>query len=172
MALRDIRLLVLDVDGVLTDGGIAVHADGSQSVTFHVRDGAGIKYLQRAGIEVAILSGRSIPAVEHRARELGIQDILQGHLAKVSTWETLLKKHGLRDAQAAYMGDDLADVPLLRRAGWSAAPADATEDARNAARFVTRAAGGRGAVREASEKILRARGLWDGIRETWGALPR
>jgi 3-deoxy-D-manno-octulosonate 8-phosphate phosphatase (KDO 8-P phosphatase) len=168
VGLRDLRLLVLDVDGVLTDGGITVHADGTQSVTFYVRDGAGIKHLQHSGIAVALISGRDIPAVRHRARELGIEDVLQGNLAKIGPWEKLLMKHRLRDAEAAFMGDDLADLPLLRRAGWSAAPADATGEARSTAAFVTRARGGRGAVREVAEKILRAQGKWKSIQDTWG----
>lgn len=168
MSLKDIRLLVLDVDGVLTDGGITVNADGSQSVTFYVRDGAGIKHLQHSGIAVAIISGRDIPAVSCRARELGIEDVLQGNLAKSLPFDRLLMKHRLRDSQVAVMGDDLADLPLFRRAGWSAAPSDATAEARSVASFVTKAAGGRGAVREAAEKILRAQGKWRSIQETWG----
>lgn len=168
MGLKDIRLLVLDVDGVLTDGGITMHADGSQSVTFHVRDGAGIKHLQHSGIAVALISGRDIPAVACRARDLGIEDVLQGNLAKTIPYEKLLMKHHLHDAQVAVMGDDLADIPLLRRAGWSAAPADASAEARSTAAFVTRAPGGRGAVREAAEKILRAQGKWRAIQQTWG----
>ncbi|MBI2922641.1 MAG: HAD hydrolase family protein [Planctomycetes bacterium] len=172
MALKDIKLLVLDVDGVLTDGGITVNADGSQSVTFYVRDGAGIKYLQHSGIVVALLSGRNIPAVAHRARELGIDDVLQGNLAKTIPFDTLLMKYRLHERQAAHMGDDLADVPLLRRAGWSAAPADAGPDARAAARYVCRAPGGRGAVREVAEKILRAQGKWRLIQESFGVGPK
>ena len=172
MSALPIKLLVLDVDGVLTDGGITVNADGSQSVTFHVRDGAGIKYLQQNGVPVAILSGRNIPAVAARARELGIEDVLQGNLAKAGPWEQLLQKHKLQDAEAAYIGDDVADIPLLRRAGWSAAPSDATEEARSAAKHVLKAAGGRGAVREAAEAILRAQGKWASVVESFGGAKR
>lgn len=168
MGLKDIKLLVLDVDGVLTDGGITVNPDGTQSVTFYVRDGAGIKYLQHSGIAVALLSGRNIPAVAHRARELGIEDVLQGNLAKTLPWEKLLARHRLQDRQAAMMGDDLTDVPLLRRAGWSATPGDATQEARAAATYTTKAFGGRGAVREVAEKILRAQGKWKLIAEAYG----
>lgn len=172
MAAHPIKLLVLDVDGVLTDGGITVNADGSQSLTFYVRDGAGIKYLQNNGVAVAILSGRNIPAVAARCRELGIEDVLQGNLAKVVPWEQLLMKHRLKDEEAAYMGDDVADIPLLRRAGWSAAPADATDEAKAAAKHVMKAAGGRGAVREAAEAILKAQGKWAGIVESFGGTKR
>ena len=159
---------MLDVDGVLTDGRILVNADGSQSVSFYVRDGAGIKHLQHSGITVALLSGRNIPAVGHRARDLGITEILQGNLAKVLPWEDLLRRHRLSEAQAAFMGDDLTDIPLMLRAGWSAAPADAADEARKAAAFVTRAPGGRGAVREVAEKILKAQGKWAAICESFG----
>jgi 3-deoxy-D-manno-octulosonate 8-phosphate phosphatase (KDO 8-P phosphatase) len=168
MSLKDLKLLALDVDGVLTDGGIAVNADGSQCVTFFVRDGAGIKHLQHAGIAVAFISGRNIPAVAARARELGVEDVVQGSLAKTIPFEQLLMKYRLHDEQAGFIGDDLADVPLLKRAGWSAAPADASVEAKSAAKHVLSAPGGRGAVREAAELILRAKGKWDFVVETFG----
>jgi 3-deoxy-D-manno-octulosonate 8-phosphate phosphatase (KDO 8-P phosphatase) len=156
-----IRLLVLDVDGVLTDGRITYTADAVEVKSFHVRDGSGIKFWQRFGGRVAIVSGRASKAVELRAAELGVTSVVQGAADKAAALETVLATNGLRAGEACAVGDDLPDLPLLRACGLAVAVADACPEARAAAHYVTRAAGGRGAVREVIELLLRARGTWD-----------
>jgi 3-deoxy-D-manno-octulosonate 8-phosphate phosphatase (KDO 8-P phosphatase) len=161
--LRRVSFLVLDVDGVLTDGRIYLDGAGREVKVFHVHDGAGIAYFRKAGGRVALLSGRSSEIVLARARELGIEDCIQGCLAKVDPYEALLEKHGLSDENVCYVGDDLTDLPLLRRAGFAVAPSNARAEARRAAAYVTRAPGGAGAVREVVEMLLRSRGRWRAI---------
>jgi 3-deoxy-D-manno-octulosonate 8-phosphate phosphatase (KDO 8-P phosphatase) len=156
-----VRLLVLDVDGVLTDGRLYYHDDGMETKAFDVRDGHGIKLAQRAGIEVALISGRSSPCVNKRAADLGITEVVQGPKDKVPTFERLLAEKGLGPEQAAFVGDDLVDLPVMRRAGFAVAVADASEHLFEAAHYVTLARGGRGAVREVIELILAAQGLWE-----------
>ncbi len=155
-----IRLLLLDVDGVLTDGGITVHADGSESKTFHVRDGHGVKLLQRAAIEVGILSGRRSAPTDRRAAELGITLVHQGATDKLAAFETILAARGLPPEAVAFLGDDLLDLPVLRRVGLAMAVADAVDELAPFVQYVTRAAGGQGAVREAAELLLKAQGRW------------
>lgn len=157
---RRIRLLVVDVDGVLTDGGITVHADGSETKTFHVRDGHGIKLLQRAGIEVAIVSGRRSAATDRRAADLGITLVRQGAVDKALALEALLTAREVDPAEVAYVGDDVVDLPVLRRVGLAVAVADAVDELAPYVHYRTRAAGGRGAVREVAELLLRAQGRW------------
>jgi 3-deoxy-D-manno-octulosonate 8-phosphate phosphatase (KDO 8-P phosphatase) len=154
-----VRVLVLDVDGVLTDGSLVYDASGEAQKVFDVRDGLGIKLVQEAGIEVAILSGRATAAVDARARDLGIAHVHQGVKDKPAVLSRLLETLAVTDAQVAYMGDDLVDLGVLARVGLAAAPADARPEARRLARFVARAPGGRGAVRELCEHLLRARGV-------------
>lgn len=161
--LADIRLLLLDVDGVMTDGGIIYDANGLETKIFNVRDGHGIKMLQRHGIAVGIITGRTSAVVAIRARELGIELVYQGALKKLESYNDVKLKTGLLDSQIAYVGDDIIDVPVMRRVIFAVAPADAQNEARNAAHFVTRLAGGRGAVREVCDLILKGRGLWDEI---------
>jgi 3-deoxy-D-manno-octulosonate 8-phosphate phosphatase (KDO 8-P phosphatase) len=156
-----IRLLLLDVDGVLTDGTILMHADGTESKRFHIRDGAAIVWAQRAGFKIGILSARNADATLQRAAQLGIPIVVQGSADKLAGYEKILEDHQLTDADVAYMGDDLQDLPVLRRVGFSAAPADAPEDVRSRVDWVSRAPGGRGAVRELIEHILRTQGTWD-----------
>jgi len=158
--LRDIRLLLLDVDGVMTDGGIIYDVNGIETKTFNVKDGHGIKMLQRYGIEVGIITGRTSPVVDFRARELAIELVYQGALKKLESYDDVKQKTGLADSQIAYMGDDVIDVPVMRRVIFAAAPADALIEARNAAHYVTVSAGGRGAVREVCDLILKGRGFW------------
>ncbi len=170
--LLPIKLVVLDVDGVLTDGGIWVDDDGKEQKRFHVHDGSAVWLLRRAGIETAIISGRDVKCVAWRAKDLKIEHCIQGRHDKVAAFEELRARLGLAAAQCAYMGDDVLDVPLLRHAGLGAAPADARPEARAAAAIVTRARGGEGAVRELAEAILRAQGLWDGLlRGRYGIEP-
>ncbi len=158
--LADIRLLLLDVDGVMTDGGIVYDGNGLETKVFNVRDGHGIKMLQRHGIEVGIITGRTSAVVDIRAKELGIGLVYQGALKKLDSYLDVKLKTGLDDSQIAYIGDDIIDVPVMRRVIFAAAPADALSDARNAAHYVTSLAGGRGAVREVCDLILKGRGLW------------
>jgi 3-deoxy-D-manno-octulosonate 8-phosphate phosphatase (KDO 8-P phosphatase) len=155
--------LILDIDGVLADGGITYTAGGDEIKTFHVRDGSGIKYWRRAGHPVAFLTGRESPLVERRAAELGVDCVIQGAKTKLPHLETICERFGLRPWACAYMGDDLPDLPVLRAVGLPVAVADAVAEVRDAAAAVTGNRGGRGAVREVIEAILRARGEWDGI---------
>jgi 3-deoxy-D-manno-octulosonate 8-phosphate phosphatase (KDO 8-P phosphatase) len=155
-----IKLLVFDVDGVLTDGTILVHGDGSESKAFNIKDGAAIVWAQRAGLSIALLSARSADATAVRAAQLGISTIVQGSANKVAGFEQILTGTGLTESQVGYMGDDLQDLPVLRRAGFSAAPADASPEVRAAVQWVSASGGGRGAVRECIEHVLRAQGQW------------
>ncbi len=160
MGIESIRAVICDVDGVLTDGGIYMADDGSESKRFHVWDGAAIKLLLQSGIQVAFLTGRTSGVVANRAKDLGVQHVRQGAKEKMPAYEELLAAMAVADAEVCYIGDDLPDLPLMRRAGHSVAVADAREEVRAAADYVTRAPGGRGAVREAAELLLKARGKW------------
>ena len=155
-----IKLLLFDVDGVLTDGSIIVHGDGTESKQFNIRDGAGLVWAQRAGLKVGLLSARLAEATGVRASQLGITIVVQGAANKLTGYEQILTDHGLTDDQVGYMGDDLQDLPVLRRAGFSAAPADAAPEVRNAVQWVSASGGGHGAARECIEHVLRAQGLW------------
>ena len=158
-----IELLVVDVDGVLTDGVIAVDDHGVETKHFHVRDGLAYALWHRAGKQAAILSGRRGAAVDRRAAELKIAHVLQGLEGKAEPFRTLIAGLDLAPRQVCYVGDDLPDLPVLRAAGLAACPADAAAEVRDAAQFVTRAPGGRGAVRQVVEVILKAQGKWDGL---------
>lgn len=157
---RRIRLLLLDVDGVLTDGTILLHHDGGESKAFHIRDGAAIVWAQRAGLKVGLLSGRASDATVQRAAQLGIPLVVQGAADKLAAYEQILRDAALEDGEVAYMGDDLQDLPVLRRVGFSAAPADAAPEVRSRVHWVSARNGGRGAVRELIEHVLGAQGAW------------
>ena len=153
-----LRLLVLDVDGVLTDGALYFGARGEMLKAFHVRDGHGIKLLQNAGVQVAVISGRRSPAVLRRCRDLGIRFVTQGASNKSVALDALLARAGIQfDSEIACVGDDTPDIPLFARAGYSFAVADAHPLARAAASEVTRLPGGRGAVREVCDVLIEAR---------------
>jgi 3-deoxy-D-manno-octulosonate 8-phosphate phosphatase (KDO 8-P phosphatase) len=156
-----VELLLLDVDGVLTDGSVIYADDGSELKRFHVRDGSGLKLWHAAGKRTAIVSGRRSVAVERRAAELGISPVLQGRDDKLAALEAVLATTGLRPEQVCAVGDDLPDVPVLRRCGLAVAVADACPELRAVANYVTAAPGGRGAVREAIEWLLKASGRWN-----------
>lgn len=160
---RRIKLLILDVDGVLTDGRIILDNDGNEIKAFHVRDGHGLKMLQREGIEVAFITGRDSRVVARRAAELGVTEVHQGSKQKTGPFKEVLEKFGVTAEETAYMGDDIVDLPVMVRAGLSVAPADAEEEARKHALLVTRNPAGRGAVREVTDLLLKARGKWDEI---------
>lgn len=155
-----IKLLILDVDGVMTDGSIILDKNGNELKRFHVRDGHGIKMIGRAGIKVAIITGRKSKVVEIRAKELGITEVYQKIFKKSVVFEKLIKKYKCRDENVAFMGDDVVDRELLKRAGLSAAPADAEDEAKKLADFVAKRNGGRGAVREFTDLILKSSNLW------------
>lgn len=158
-----VRLLLFDVDGVLTDGQVLLHADGSESKQFHVRDGTGIVLAQRAGLMVGLLSARSSPATAQRATQLAIPIVVQGTTNKLNAYEEILQEHGLVDTEVAFMGDDLLDLPVLTRVGLSAAPADAVPEVRARVDWVSQAPAGRGAVRELVEMVLRAQDKWESV---------
>ena len=154
-----VRLLVLDVDGVLTDGRLYYGASGEALKVFHVRDGLGLKLLAAAGITVAVISGRRSRMTGRRCRELGVRHLLQGVEDKLAVFHRLRGRLGVPPGECACVGDDLPDVPLMREVGLSFAVADAHPDARSAARVITRLPGGRGAVREVCDYLLEARRL-------------
>jgi 3-deoxy-D-manno-octulosonate 8-phosphate phosphatase (KDO 8-P phosphatase) len=158
--MKGLKLLLLDVDGVLTDGSILVHADGSESKQFNIRDGAGIVWAQRAGLSIGLLSARIADATAVRAAQLGITIVSMGGADKLAGYQRILADAGLSDDEVGYMGDDLQDLPVLRRAGFSAAPADAAPEVRAAVQWVSPSGGGRGAVRECIEHVLRSQGAW------------
>ncbi len=159
----DIVLLALDVDGVLTDGRITYSASGEELKSFDIKDGLGIKLLQRAGVEVAIITGRRSPMVERRAKELGIKAIVQGREDKLQALTELCESRGISTAQCAYMGDDLPDLAAIRAAGVGLSVRDGAATVRTAADWVSTSKGGQGAVREACEALLSARGQLDAI---------
>jgi 3-deoxy-D-manno-octulosonate 8-phosphate phosphatase (KDO 8-P phosphatase) len=162
-AARKIKLLILDVDGVLTDGSIVLDNYGNELKSFHVRDGHGIKMLMKAGIHVAIITGRQSKVVEKRAHELGIRDVFQKCYNKEVAYDNLARKYSLDDSEIAYIGDDIIDIPVLKKTGLSVVVADADDEAKAFARFITEKAGGRGAVREFCDLILKAKGLWKDV---------
>jgi len=152
-----VRLLVLDVDGVLTDGRLYYGARGEALKAFHVRDGLGLKLLAAAGITVAVISGRRSGMTAKRCRELGVRHLVQGVEDKLTAFHRLRERLGMSSTLCACVGDDLPDVPLMREVGLSFAVADAHPQARSAAHVVTRLPGGRGAVREVCDYLLEAR---------------
>ena len=158
-----VQLLVADVDGVLTDGAIVYGSGGVELKAFHVRDGSGLKLWHQAGKRTALLTGRSSPLVEVRAAELGVAFVTQGASAKLAAYRELLARVGVRAAEVCYVGDDLPDLPPLRHCGLAVAVADACAEVRADAHYVTTAPGGRGAVREVIELVLRCQGHWQAL---------
>lgn len=163
-----IQLICLDVDGVLTDGGIYLDDQGVETKRFHVRDGLGLNIWKKLGGELAIITGRSGLAVRHRADELGIEHVFQGSTDKVADFGRLLNDLGLTASQAAMIGDDLPDLPVLRLCGYPMAVADAAREVREEADYITTRPGGLGAVREAVEHLLKAQDRWDEALELFG----
>lgn len=153
-----VRLLLLDVDGVLTDGTIIYTPGGGESKGFNTQDGFGLRILQEAGVEVGLITARQSEAVTRRAEDLRLKYVFQGAGRKNEVYESILRQSGLRPPQTAYMGDDWLDLPLLARVGLATAPANAVSEVRQRVHYVTAASGGRGAVREVCELILEARG--------------
>jgi 3-deoxy-D-manno-octulosonate 8-phosphate phosphatase (KDO 8-P phosphatase) len=161
--LKKIKLLILDVDGVMTDGRIIMDNERRETKNFNVRDGHGIKILQRYGIKVAILTGRKSKVVEYRAKDLEINDIYQGAFNKKDILGKILEKHKLSASAVAFLGDDIVDIPVLKCVGFSAAVADAIDVVKKSVDYVTGHKGGHGAVRELCEMILQAQGKWSEI---------
>lgn len=160
MDFKAIKLLILDVDGVLTDGRLAIGAEGESHKSFHVRDGCAIKLWQRSGGRVAILSGRTHPALTRRADELGIDIVEIGQSRKLEAYERIVDRVDVTDAEVAYVGDDLPDIEVMRRCAWPVAVAGAAPDVKRIARYVTRQHGGSGAVAEVVELLMRKQNRW------------
>ena len=158
---RDIRLLAMDVDGVLTDGRVWMDLQGNESKSFHVHDGQGIVLAHRAGLRTAWISGRTSAAVQRRAKELGVTWVCENVSAKVSALHDVMQEAQVPASAVAYIGDDLIDVPVFHYVGLAIAVASAPPDVRAQASWVTRCAGGAGAVREVIELLLRAQGRWE-----------
>jgi len=157
---RRIKLIIFDVDGVLTDGSLFFGDDGEEYKAFNSRDGHGIKMLRASGVDAAILTGRTSQVVAHRARNLGIARIIQGSEDKLASYQHLLAEVGLSPEETAFMGDDVVDLPVMRRCGLAVTVPEASEDVRRRAHLITGLAGGHGAAREACEFIMRAQGTW------------
>ncbi len=163
--LKNIKLLILDVDGVLTDGSIVYNDDNLETKVFNVKDGLGIRLLMEAGIKLCIATGRSSNALYHRCKDLGIVHIFDNVKDKAVILDLILNQSGVSAAETAFIGDDLPDLALMKHVGLSIAVADAHEAVREQADMVTAAKGGSGAVREVCEAILKAQGAWENILE-------
>ena len=169
---QKIRLLLMDVDGVWTDGRL-YYVPGPQgemveTKPFNAQDGMGLRWAHAAGIQTGVISGRESPAVNHRAEMLGVTYIYQNYLEKIPPYEEICSKAGLTDIEVAYMGDDLTDVPLMQRVGLGVAVANAREEVCRRADYVTTAPGGNGAIREVIELLMKAQGLWTSILDKYG----
>ena len=152
--IQRIKMLLLDVDGVMTDGGIIFGPGSMELKRFHVRDGMGIAMAKAAGLRIGILTSRDSEAVRRRADELGIDEVQQGSFDKEEGYQAILKKHGLSDEEVAYIGDDILDIPILRRVGFSICVADGADEAKKVSHYITQKKGGEGAVREVVEMLL------------------
>jgi 3-deoxy-D-manno-octulosonate 8-phosphate phosphatase (KDO 8-P phosphatase) len=164
---ENVKLVVFDVDGVLTDGSIIWQDVGWGAKVFDVKDGFGILLLRKAGVEVAFITGRTSEAVEQRARELGVPYCLQGVDDKLAALRAIMIKAGVREDEVAFVGDDLNDLAVLRRVGFAAAPADAVHEVKTVVEHVTKAPGGKGCAREVAEKILKAQQRWGTVLEKY-----
>jgi len=160
---KSLRLVLFDVDGVLTDGSVLIGSDGWEAKAFSIRDGAALVIAQREGLTVGLLSGRPSEATTRRAAELGIGLVVQGGPDKRGAFAKILAEQGVDPSEVGYMGDDLLDIPVLKRVGLAAAPSDAVPEVRERVHWISAHAGGRGAVREFIELVLRARERWPAI---------
>jgi 3-deoxy-D-manno-octulosonate 8-phosphate phosphatase (KDO 8-P phosphatase) len=158
-----VSLLIVDVDGVLTDGRIVYAEHGDELKCFDVQDGAGLVFWNRTGLKSALITARTSSLLKRRAKEMRVDVLAQGKLVKLPVYEQLLRRYRLTDEQVCVIGDDLMELPLLRRVGFAVAVPNAVEEVRQASHYVTTRCGGRGAVREAIELILKAKGLWDQV---------
>jgi 3-deoxy-D-manno-octulosonate 8-phosphate phosphatase (KDO 8-P phosphatase) len=160
-----IKLLLMDCDGVLTDGRLWLTSDGDEQKAFHARDGQGISLLHRAGLQTGIITGRTSSAVDRRARDLKMSYVRQYAKDKIKALEEILAEAGVTRDECAYIGDDVGDIPVMRRVGLAVAVSDAVEEAKQAAQYVTALKGGQGAVREVCDLLLKAQGRWDELME-------
>lgn len=165
--IKAIKLFIFDVDGVMTDGGIYYSDTGDEMKRFNVKDGHGIKLLQRSGVEVAIITARTSNVVKVRAANLGIHDVIQGALDKKAAYEFLKAEKKLEDKEIAYMGDDIIDLPILMRAGFSACPEDAHEDLLDEVDYRSKKRGGDGSVREVCDLVLKTQGKYAEVTEKY-----
>jgi len=165
--LAEIKLLALDVDGVLTDGTIVVNGDGSESKFFNVQDGHGVHLWLRAGLKMAFFSGRASPPTEIRAKQFGVEYVFQDCLDKLPVLEGFLRQQGLSPQEVAYIGDDLPDLPVISFVGFGVAVADAVDEVKQNADFITTRPGGAGAVREVIEYILKSTGRWEELMKRY-----
>jgi 3-deoxy-D-manno-octulosonate 8-phosphate phosphatase (KDO 8-P phosphatase) len=162
-----IKLLLMDCDGVLTDGRITLLENGDEEKSFHTRDGHGLVLLHRAGLQSGIISGRTSTLVERRARDLGIAYVRQGTWDKIKDFAEVLAEAGVEENEVAYVGDDVTDIPLMHRCGFAVAVSDATAETRAAAHYTTTLPGGFGAIREVCELILKAQGRWPELMQRY-----
>jgi 3-deoxy-D-manno-octulosonate 8-phosphate phosphatase (KDO 8-P phosphatase) len=162
-----VKLLLMDCDGVLTDGRITLLENGDEEKSFHTRDGHGLVLLHRAGLQSGIISGRTSSLVERRARDLGIRYVRQGTWNKIQDFGEILSEAGMSEHEVAFVGDDVTDIPLMRRSALAVAVADAAEETRAHAHYITRLPGGFGAVREVCELILKAHGRWEELMKRY-----
>lgn len=169
---RKIKMFIMDVDGILTDGRIILGCQGEEFKFFYVQDGVGIILAHRAGLKTAIISARKSEATERRARELGIKDVYQVKDSKEEAYEKILQDYCLQDEEVAYIGDDLHDLLLLKRVGLAVSVPNGSDDAREIAHWTTKAAGGQGAVREAVELILKSQGKWEEVTARYRVSPK
>lgn len=165
--IKAIRLLILDVDGVMTDGRIIMDDTGREVKNFNVKDGHGIKMLIRYGIDVVLLTGRRSQVVEYRARDLNISEVHQGIHDKLAIFYEILREKALNREDVAFMGDDVVDIPLLKKVGFSVAVADASEEVKISVDYITNKVGGNGAVREICDMILRCQGKWIDVTQKY-----
>lgn len=165
--IHKIMLLLADVDGVLTDGRIIIDGNGNETKQFDVKDEHGIKLLQRAGIHVGFLTGRMSEVVAFRAEELQIAHLIQGAKDKKKAYEVLKQQTGYSDDEIAYVGDDVVDIPILRRVGVAIAVQDAVDEVKSVVHYVTLRPGGRGAIREVAQLILKTQNHWDHLMERY-----
>lgn len=165
---NSVKLVILDVDGVMSDGRIVIDDNGLEQRNFDIKDGFGVVALQMTGIECAIITSKKSGAVRHRAAELKISRFYEGIKKKTEPYEEILKEKGIEDSEVCYVGDDLVDLKMMKRVGFPVAVADAVDEVREAAAYTTRARGGYGAVREVAELILKTQGKWEKILEKIG----
>ena len=162
-----VKFLVIDVDGVLTDGRLIMAEHGDELKAFDVQDGAGLVFWNRVGLKSAIITGRTSRMVKRRAKEMRINVVAQGCLVKLPTYEHLLRRFRLSHEEVCAIGDDLMELPILRRAGFAVAVSNAVDDVKRACHYVTQRSGGRGAVREVIDLILQANGLWEYVMQRY-----
>jgi len=164
---KQLKLLILDVDGVLTDGKLFFDHNGGEYKSFHARDGHGIKLLRQTGVEVAVISGRKSQSVALRMQALGVDYVYQGHENKIAAFNEIIQSMGIKPDEAAHMGDDLLDLPIMVRVGLSIAVNDANDSVKEYADWCTKTPGGLGAVREVCDFIMQAQGSFDGVLKSY-----